>query len=415
MDKVVVDSVKQALQLGKEQYYRFQDERFIKRSVPISEPIKRNKLALFQFTKVSNKTKPQLAILKDDCALFSRLYIACQSREGNLDEFFKYENQPYPPALAKNGEMRSGTKADLLSVLESHSRRLETTPRVTVNILDGAMLVQMLQPRGSKTFQDYADNVFLSHLSERLIHVKRLDLIWDRYITDSLKSATRERRGHGSRRRVTSSNRVPNNWQSFLRVDENKTELFQFLAQQSLSLSEDGKEIYCTSGEQVLCAPPRIANTIIEPCTHEEADTRMVLHLYDAALSGHRSIMITASDTDVLVIILSNFHRIPGSEIWMLFGVGKHQRYIAVHEIANSLGPMKCRSMSIFHALTGCDVTSFFCGRGKKSAWDTWDVYPDITNMFLELSDAPIELTGNNLNLCERFVILMYDRTSGGS
>ncbi|KAH3701760.1 hypothetical protein DPMN_076756 [Dreissena polymorpha] len=70
MDKVVVDSVKQALQLGKEQYYRFQDERFIKRSVPISEPIKRNKLALFQLTKVSNKTKPQLAILKDDCALF---------------------------------------------------------------------------------------------------------------------------------------------------------------------------------------------------------------------------------------------------------------------------------------------------------------------------------------------------------
>ncbi|KAH3816089.1 hypothetical protein DPMN_117597 [Dreissena polymorpha] len=147
--------------------------------------------------------------------------------------------------------MRSGTKADLLSVLESHSRRLETTPTVTVNILDGAMLVQMLQPRGSKTFQDYADNVFLSHLSERLIHVKRLDLIWDRYIADSLKSATRERREHGSRRRVTSSNRVPNNWRSFLRVDENKTELFQFLAQQSLSLSEDGKEIYCTSCEQV--------------------------------------------------------------------------------------------------------------------------------------------------------------------
>ena len=131
----------------------------------------------------------------------------------------------------------------------------------------------------------------------------------------------------------------------------------------------------------------------------------MVLHLHDAALSCHRSIMITASDTDVLVIILSNFHRIPDSEIWMLFGVGKHQRYIAVHEIANSLGPVKCRSMSIFHALTGCDVTSFFCGRGKKSAWDTWDVYQDITNLFLELSDALIELTGNNLNLCERFVI----------
>ena len=64
----------------------------------------------------------QVATMKDDCMLFSRLYIACQSREGNLEKFFKLENQPWPPSLSKMGEMRTGNKADLLTELESMTK-----------------------------------------------------------------------------------------------------------------------------------------------------------------------------------------------------------------------------------------------------------------------------------------------------
>ena len=32
----------------------------------------------------------------------------------------------------------------------------------------------------------------------------------------------------------------------------------------------------------------------------------------------------------------------------------------------------------IFHSLTGCDTVSAFCGRGKKTAWNTWKVYPKL-------------------------------------
>ena len=32
---------------------------------------------------------------------FSRLYIACQSEDGNLEEFFKYEILPWPPSFSK--------------------------------------------------------------------------------------------------------------------------------------------------------------------------------------------------------------------------------------------------------------------------------------------------------------------------
>lgn len=46
--------------------------------------------------------KKDAAALKDDCALISRLYIACQHREGNLhvQEFFKLENHPCPPHIS---------------------------------------------------------------------------------------------------------------------------------------------------------------------------------------------------------------------------------------------------------------------------------------------------------------------------
>ena len=47
---------------------------------------------------------------------------------------------------------------------------------------------------------------------------------------ESLKADARSKRGKEVRRRVESSSAVPGNWQAFLRIDENKTELFSFLA-----------------------------------------------------------------------------------------------------------------------------------------------------------------------------------------
>ena len=41
----------------------------------------------------------------------------------------------------------------------------------------------------------------------------------------------------------------------------------------------------------------------LEPCKHEEADTRIFLHIYDAAInSGLKKAMIGTVDTDVVVI-----------------------------------------------------------------------------------------------------------------
>jgi hypothetical protein len=103
VNKEVVKSVNDALAIRKEQYKTFVKERFETRKIPINEPIKKNKLPLFSTPKAKSQSKQaaKLAILKTDCALFSRLYIACQIRDGNLEDFFKHENQTWPPSLQR--------------------------------------------------------------------------------------------------------------------------------------------------------------------------------------------------------------------------------------------------------------------------------------------------------------------------
>ena len=100
--------------------------------------------------------------------------------------------------------------------------------------------------------------------------VDRVDIVWDTYKVVSLKSSTREKRGKGIRRRVTSSTAVPKDWQDFLHFDDNKEELFQYLSQVSSAWASDSnKEIVVTDGIEVLVSPVR-DTTSLAPCLHEE-------------------------------------------------------------------------------------------------------------------------------------------------
>ena len=148
------------------------------------------------------------------------------------------------------------------------------------------------------------------------------------------------------------------------------------------------------------------------PCTHEEADTRIMVHCRDAVLKGHASIAIRTVDSDVVCIAVSMYDDIGADEMWIGFGIGKKFRYIPIHEIVLSLGPAKSRSLALFHSFTGCDTVSSFCGRGKKVAFEVWNAFPDITETFLCLGRNPSEVTEDQLSKIERYIVLLYDRTS---
>jgi len=105
--------------------------------------------------------------------------------------------------MSVGGKVRVGKKADLLSCLQLEEMQTTSTPVVEAIFLDGAAVVQMLNPGTANTFQEYADLVFIPYVTSQLQTADRVDIVWDVYIPNSLKKTTRQKRGQGVHRQVS--------------------------------------------------------------------------------------------------------------------------------------------------------------------------------------------------------------------
>ena len=410
-------SVREARQAGKDQYEAFKVERLITSEKSVHDVIKKNKLPLFRQNNsiATKRSREKISSLKQDCNLYASLYVACQTRESDLDDFFSHENHSYPPALSVYGKIRHSTKSDCVKVLTKYGEVCCEEPLVTGLILDGAAIVQMTPAGESKKFGEYADKEFANHLVSRAksSSIERIDVVFDVYRQKSIKASTREDRGIGSRVRVVETTPVIRNWRNFLRVNENKEELFRLIAAKCVNNNRlSNVQLVFTAGENVLTNNDSIENLSLAPCNHEEADTRVFVHAKNMAESGHRKIMIKTVDTDVIIIAIAVFHELLLEELWIEFGTGKDRRWFPIHEYASRLGEQICSGILFWYAFTGCDTTSSFAGRGKTSAWETWRAFPEVTESFKRLSDCPSAITEDDWALIERYVILLYDRSS---
>ncbi len=74
-----------------------------------------------------------------------------------------------------------------------------------VKLIDGASMVHSMRPdRSIESFHDYAKKIIIPFIEKHLAIAKRVDVIWDRYLPESLKATTRKRRGTGVRQRLPS-------------------------------------------------------------------------------------------------------------------------------------------------------------------------------------------------------------------
>ena len=329
------------------------------------EPIKKNRVDFFRQVPVSVKSLKQ-NVLKTDCHLFSKLFISCQSRECDLKEFFRHENQSHPAALSDGGKLHNCQKSHLTSILQNLVTTPETEPDADTIIIDGAALVHSLPPRISKTFEEYAMFDVLPTIQAYSTKYNRTDIVFDVYHQSSLKAEIRSKRGRGVRRRVTKEGKIPSNWQNFLRVNDNKVELFNFLADKIAHMSSQNVVIVTKEEDAVSNHTINLAG--VAPCSHEESDTRIFVHARHATEAGSKAIMVKASDTDVLVIavsVLQALQELGLQQLWLAFGQGQNLRWIPVHDLCCTLAE-KSKGMLFFHVFTGCDIVSAFRGKGKK-------------------------------------------------
>ncbi|MES9881567.1 MAG: hypothetical protein ABW185_11860, partial [Sedimenticola sp.] len=164
------------------------------------------------------------------------------------------------------------------------------------------------------------------------------------------------------------------------------------------------KTVTITAGRDV---KSNRVNITLGECDHDEADTRLCLHVHDALKDGENFILVRTVDTDVIVILVGVFHDIQQDnqhvQLCVGFGTGKHFRYIIINSICQKLGADKARALPLFHAFTGSDVTSQFSGKGKKTAWKTWKAYTAITEAFTISPFFPMDIPSPTFGIVKRF------------
>lgn len=70
---------------------------------------------------------------------------------------------------------------------------------------------------------------------------------------------------------------------------------------------------------------------------------------------------------------------------------------------------LRRQSLPTFHALRGCDAVSRFTRHGKRTVWTS---LPKVTQTLIDLSTIPDHTDENSIHTIERFIILLYNRTS---
>ena len=290
-------------------------------------------------------------------------------------------------------------------------------PFYDCKIFDGAAVVHALPSTTVSTFDSYAENVFIPFILNHLQSSKRVDIVWDTYRANSIKDSTREKRGIGQRRKVTGETKIPPNWNTFLQDNTNKKELFALLTSRVSNCQfPENKEVNITSDESVVSSR---GSSNMQRCDHEEADTRIAVHVQHALDEGYKQVFVRTVDTDVLVMLIGLFHNMiasyPSADIWIGLGLGKYVQYISVNSTCAFLGAETYRTLPMFHSFTGCDTTSCFFGKGKKSAWKAWKSFPEVTEAFTFLENHPyyqLDTDDSIFKLLERFTVVLYDKTS---
>ena len=250
MPAEVVENVRNVTTIGDRKYKEFLQKRILTQEVAFTAPVQKCKLKLFKSAISSPQSqKSAVAAMKDQQAKVSQILLAAHSGRNITEGVLKHESSEMPPTLTRKGTMHHNTKSEILQCLGSNTA-VETKPLTSCAVLDGPVLVQMLRPGNATTIGHYCSNVLFPYVLHWFEHNQRVDVVWDVYSKTSLKSSTRELRGSGIRRRVTLATKVPGNWASFLRVDQNKQELFVEVAKhmQQMTLPEVRSNLYLCNG-----------------------------------------------------------------------------------------------------------------------------------------------------------------------
>ncbi len=166
--------------------------------------------------------------------------------------------------------------------------RSKAVKEATVVILDMTTVIHIIKPQRARIFGEYRQMQLLPYMQSQMTeNTSIVDTIWHTHQEASLKSQTRAKRGESSSRRTRVSAKTPIpkgvEWQRFLKDNQHKDELFQFIGQELQRSTVESTYHLLTIKADIVLSNKATDITALSPCQQEEADTRMMLHLCHAA------------------------------------------------------------------------------------------------------------------------------------
>ena len=402
---------------GKEAAMAYIQKRLVSNEVGFYDTLSKLKLGNFTSVTKAVKISGTDVMLKADRNLFSRLLVIAQTRDMDLREVFKHSLGPLPWSLSStDGTLGKTDKSKLLELLTNQVEPAEDVPPTAAWIVDGMAILQSLKEIPS-TFKDLAMTIFDS-IAPPSTMATRIDFVTDRYLETSIKNAERNRRGsHGSLKvRITGpGQKCPKQWKKFLSSAENKTSLTEFLLQQwsgqSYADRIGRRSIFFAAGDictRLFVVEGKVMSDQVEElqCTHEEADTRILLHAKHAADHGESTIIIRSPDSDVTILACHFQNQIP-ARLLVHKKTKTRTIFLDIPAVVQKAGVQLCDALPGLHAFTGCDTTSSFAGKGKKGPLKLCMINRESSQAMSMLGRSFI-LDGATFKRSERFVCKVY-------
>ena len=283
--------------------------------------------------------------------LFHRSLCVLKTTE-EVEMAFQYEMAARAPALFEsNGAMRKGCKSSLAEALIAESKSAAgpiPEPRSPKYVIDGGFLLHKVVFPRPATFaaiaRVYADYV-LQHWGEGATVV--FDGYPNRPTTKSEEQQRRAAKAGCIDVNIESefTNSIPQ--QKFLSNPRNKTQFISLL---------------CTTFQKCNISTIKAESDADRVMVHQALETAR-------GQGGSGCAVLVGEDTDLLILLL---HFRESENLYMLRpGRAKSEdELLSVKTIQESLNGLH-KYLLFLHAFSGCDTTSAFFRKGKKTAWNT--------------------------------------------
>ena len=193
---------------------------------------------------------------------------------------------------------------------------------------------------------------------------------------------------------------------TFLSHSKTKDELTVYLADKTIAFAQKMKRNLVVSWRNEAKASDGTDVTALKS-THEEADTKIILHCLYASRHGATSLHIFSPDTDVFILSIWWSKMFP-ADTRFVTGVGTNKRMIDVNHVCSCLGSEKVMALLALHALSGSDVTGCLAKKGKATFWKAFKTSDANVLASLGKLGAPEEFTKEDEQLIEKFICQVY-------